>query len=55
VDILKEDPAVIDNQSLRAALQSTMIRFDRKGDIHYDIASALLKSIRGSDSNAALS
>jgi putative ATPase len=45
---------VIDNERVKAALQSTTVRFDKKGDTHYDIASALIKSIRGSDPNGAI-
>lgn len=37
----------------RAALQPAA-RYDRDGDTHYDVASAFIKSIRGSDSDAAL-
>jgi putative ATPase len=54
VGLSTEDPVVIDNESVEAALQSSTIRFDKKGDAHYDIASALIKSIRGSDPNAAV-
>lgn len=45
---------LIDNARVKAALQSTTVRFDKKGDTHYDIASALIKSIRGSDPNGAV-
>ena len=54
VGLSTEDPVVIDNASVKAALQSSTFRFDKKGDAHYDIASALIKSIRGSDPNAAV-
>jgi putative ATPase len=54
VSLSNEDPVVIDNESVNAALQSSTVRFDKKGDAHYDIASALIKSIRGSDPNAAV-
>jgi putative ATPase len=36
------------------ALDRAAVRYDRAGDQHYDIASALIKSIRGSDVDAAL-
>ncbi len=36
------------------ALDKAAVRYDRAGDQHYDIASALIKSIRGSDVDAAL-
>ena len=35
-------------------LQRQMVRYDRKGDNHYDTISAFIKSVRGSDSDAAL-
>lgn len=54
VGLSTEDPVIIDNASVKAALQSSTVRFDKKGDAHYDIASALIKSIRGSDPNAAV-
>lgn len=34
--------------------QKSAVRYDREGDEHYDLVSALQKSIRGSDENAAL-
>jgi len=36
------------------AMQKRLISYDRQGDNHYDMASALIKSIRGSDPDAAL-
>ncbi|GAA3637719.1 replication-associated recombination protein A [Kineosporia mesophila] len=36
------------------AVDTAMVRYDREGDQHYDITSALIKSIRGSDVDAAL-
>jgi len=38
----------------RIAAQKAAMRYDREGDDHYDIASALMKSLRGSDPDAAL-
>ncbi len=38
----------------RAAAQRSAMRYDRAGDDHYDTASALMKSLRGSDPDAAL-
>ena len=35
-------------------VQSKTVLFDKNGDFHYDITSALIKSIRGSDPNAAI-
>lgn len=36
------------------AMAATAVRYDRAGDQHYDVASALIKSMRGSDVDAAL-
>lgn len=41
-------------EELAQALPEVVIRGDRDGDSHYELASALIKSIRGSDPNAAL-
>ena len=41
-------------EALKAAIQKKHISYDKKGDYHYDIISAFIKSIRGGDSNAAL-
>lgn len=41
-------------EKLRAILPETIIRGDRDGDSHYELASAMIKSIRGSDPDAAL-
>ena len=38
----------------KTAAQRSAMRYDRDGDDHYDIASALMKSLRGSDPDAAL-
>jgi len=45
---------IIDEQAVREAMQRPAIRYDRAGDQHYDLISALHKSIRGSDPDAAL-
>lgn len=41
-------------QKAAEAMQKRMLAYDRDGDSHYDMASALIKSIRGSDPDAAL-
>jgi len=45
---------VLDLPTLETAVAQAAVRYDRSGDQHYDIASALIKSIRGSDVDAAL-
>ncbi|MBU1230881.1 MAG: replication-associated recombination protein A [Proteobacteria bacterium] len=52
VAALPREKLVIDE--LRQALPEVVIRGDRDGDTHYELASALIKSIRGSDVDAAL-
>ncbi len=46
--------AVIDLPTLEEAAQQAAVRYDRQGDQHYDVTSAFIKSIRGSDVDAAL-
>jgi len=41
-------------QTAAAALQQPLIRYDRAGDAHYDAISAFIKSLRGSDPDAAM-
>jgi putative ATPase len=44
----------IDLATLETAVAQAAVRYDRQGDQHYDVASALIKSIRGSDVDAAM-
>jgi putative ATPase len=44
----------LDLATLETAVAQAAVRYDRQGDQHYDVASALIKSIRGSDVDAAL-
>ena len=46
--------AVIDVDILERAVDRAAVRYDRDGDQHYDVISAFIKSIRGSDADAAL-
>lgn len=48
------DPVVITNDLVEKRIQQKMARYDKTGEQHYDIISAFIKSIRGSDPNAAL-
>lgn len=45
---------VIDNDTVLSRIQESSARYDKGGDMHYDIISAFIKSIRGSDPNAAV-
>ncbi len=54
VTTLREDPLVITDQKVMDIAQQRVAIYDKKGEQHYDIISAFIKSIRGSDPNAAL-
>ena len=45
---------IIDDESVKEALQSNIAAYDKGGELHYDIISAFIKSIRGSDPNAGV-
>lgn len=47
-------PVVIDNASVTSCIQENMAVYDKSGEMHYDIISAFIKSVRGSDPNAAV-
>ncbi|MHB1740632.1 MAG: replication-associated recombination protein A [Actinomycetes bacterium] len=46
--------AEVDVELVAACVDRAAVRYDRDGDQHYDVASALIKSVRGSDVDAAL-
>ncbi|MDZ4748447.1 MAG: replication-associated recombination protein A [Saprospiraceae bacterium] len=50
----EEEPIVINDAHVMAAIQQNIAFYDKGGDQHYDIISAFIKSIRGSDPNAAI-
>jgi putative ATPase len=54
VNSIPENPKVIDNALVELILQEQMSVYDKGGEMHYDIISAFIKSIRGSDPNAAV-
>lgn len=45
---------VINNETVTKQLQQNPVQYDKDGELHYDIISAFIKSIRGSDPDAAL-
>lgn len=45
---------VIDNATVCSIVQQNLATYDKKGEQHYDIISAFIKSVRGSDPNAAV-
>lgn len=48
------EPVIIDDASVTHSLQENPAAYDRNGEMHYDIISAFIKSIRGSDPDAAV-
>ncbi|MCK5280764.1 MAG: replication-associated recombination protein A [Cyclobacteriaceae bacterium] len=54
VDSIKGDEIVIENEVVMKIAQQKVALYDKSGEQHYDIISAFIKSIRGSDPNAAL-
>lgn len=44
----------IEIESVSAAMDKALVRYDRQGDQHYDVISAFIKSVRGSDADAAI-
>lgn len=49
-----EKKIILNDEIVSNAIQSNMARYDKGGEQHYDIISAFIKSIRGSDPNAAV-
>jgi len=49
-----DEKIIIDNASVEERIQQNMALYDKSGEMHYDIISAFIKSIRGSDPNAAV-
>ncbi|HIE45584.1 MAG TPA: replication-associated recombination protein A, partial [Flavobacteriaceae bacterium] len=49
-----KEPVIVTNDLVQENIQANLVRYDKTGEQHYDIISAFIKSIRGSDPNAAL-
>ena len=56
INVIDNDSNKIEvtNEKVMDVVQTNMLMFDKSGDLHYDIVSAFIKSIRGSDPNAAI-
>ena len=54
VNGLGEGDIVIDNEAVHRELHENPLMYDKDGEQHYDIVSAMIKSIRGGDPNAAI-
>lgn len=48
------DEVEVTNEFVGSIVQQKALNYDKKGDMHYDVISAFIKSIRGSDPNAAV-
>lgn len=51
---IEDDPAVVTDDIVKDIAQQRVATYDKAGDMHYDVISAFIKSIRGSDPNAAV-
>src|SRR5699024_7698206 len=49
-----QEPIVVTDEMVSQKVQQNTVRYDKTGEQHYDIISAFIKSIRGSDPNAAV-
>lgn len=49
-----EGTLVIDNKKVTDVIQQNLALYDRQGEMHYDVISAFIKSMRGSDPNGAV-
>lgn len=49
-----QSPIIIDQDLVASVAQSALVRYDKDGEQHYDMVSAMIKSVRGSDPDAAL-
>ncbi len=47
-------PIILDNQTVTTVVQQNLAFYDKQGEMHYDIISAFIKSMRGSDPNGAV-
>lgn len=50
----REGPSVVTAELVAEAMDRALLRYDRNGDEHYDVISAFIKSLRGSDPDAAI-
>ncbi len=54
VNATGSNPVVITNKLVVDAIQQNLAIYDKAGEMHYDVISAFIKSVRGSDPNAAV-
>jgi putative ATPase len=53
-DAVPGEPYILTNEAVMEKVQQNIALYDKGGEYHYDVASAFIKSIRGSDPNAAV-
>ncbi len=51
---IKSKEIIINNENVQKVIQKNLAIYDKSGEMHYDIISAFIKSLRGSDPNAAV-
>ncbi|WP_439881823.1 replication-associated recombination protein A [Pontibacter sp. MBLB2868] len=51
---VKGEEVVVTNELVKQVAQQNIVMYDKSGEMHYDLVSAYIKSIRGSDPNAAV-
>lgn len=54
VSQIDDDQVIVTNEAVKSIIQNNLPIYDKNGENHYDIISAFIKSIRGSDPNAAV-
>lgn len=54
INTIPEDKKVLTDDVVRSVIQQNLSRFDKTGEAHYDVISAFIKSVRGSDPNATV-
>lgn len=59
IDLLEQStpegkPVLVNDENISNSLQQNLLAYDKNGEMHYDIISAFIKSVRGSDPDAAI-
>ena len=54
VNLQKSDPVIITNDFVKTVVQKKTLTYDKQGEEHYNVISAFIKSVRGSDPDAAV-
>ena len=54
LQLLGNQPIVVTDEAVKESVKNNAFLYDKKGEMHYNIVSAFIKSVRGSDPNAAI-